>query len=276
MGGYLIGLIFLMFLLAVSYSNNLLLIFTLFLFGLNLIWVIQSHFHLGRLKLQSVNVLDGFSGESVLVEILWKNSPDGPVKWEMQLETTDENVPVTGSVHFESHTRGHAILPRRGIWNFRFLKVRTEMPFGLYQTWVWFPVEVRAYAYPARLKEVPPVHKESDLFDGEDSTLIKGSHDVLNLAPYQGEESRKISWKHYAKSGELVVREGEELSKQLVHFTVMKDIPEKELMLSRMATQMVLCVHQDVMFTLETPSFKADARSGLKHLHECLRELAKC
>ena len=51
MGGYLNGLIFLMFLLSVGYSNNLLLIFTLFLFGLNLICCIHTHYHLNALKI---------------------------------------------------------------------------------------------------------------------------------------------------------------------------------------------------------------------------------
>ena len=86
MGGYLNGLIFLMFLLSVGYNNNLLLIFTLFLFGLNLIWLIQSHFHMHKLKLDAVHLEDGHALESVSVRVCWKNSPLPPLLWELSLE----------------------------------------------------------------------------------------------------------------------------------------------------------------------------------------------
>lgn len=276
MGGYFNGLIFLMFLLSVSYNNNLLLIFTLFLFGLNLIWVIQTHFHLHALKLQSVSIQDGHAGENVLTEVHWKKSPDGPCRWEITLESNDKAFPLTAVTSDTLVTKGCLNLPTRGIWNFSFIKVKSIMPFGLYMTWIYFPVNARTYAFPSRLKDLPVFNRERGFLEGDDSTSIKGPHDVWNLAPYQGDESRKISWKHYAKSGELVIREGEELSKLLVHFKVGPLIPEKEFVLSKMATQMLHCAQNDILFTLETPTFRSDARSSGRHLIDCLRELATC
>lgn len=276
MGGYLNGLIFLMFLLSVSYSNNLLLIFTLFLFGLNLIWVIQTHFHLHALKLQSVRVQDGHAGSDVLVEVQWKKTPEGPCRWELTLESDQKHFPVS-SVHTEGLTStGRIKLHHRGISRFNFMKVKSTMPFGLYMTWIYLPITTETYVYPALIKDIPPIHRERGLLEGDDSTSMKGPHDVWNLAPYQGEESRKISWKHYAKSGELVIREGEELSKLLVKFKVEPLQSEKEYTLSKIASQMLHCSHNDILFALETPSHKTEARSHGRHLTECLRELAKC
>src|SRR5215212_6754965 len=85
MGGYLNGLIFLMFLLSVGYNNNLLLIFTLFLFGLNLIWVIQTHFHLHALKIETLIIDEGHAGEALHVKALWKKAPEVPHQWRMAL-----------------------------------------------------------------------------------------------------------------------------------------------------------------------------------------------
>lgn len=276
MGGYLNGLIFLMFLLSVSYSNNLLLIFTLFLFGLNLIWVIQTHFHLNALKLETVTVQDGHAGSDVLVEVHWKKTPEGPCRWELTLESDHKHFPVS-SVHSEGLTStGWIKLSQRGISHFTFIKIKSTMPFGLYMTWIYLPIMAETYVYPALLKDIPSINRERGLLEGDDSTSVKGPHDVWNLAPYQGEESRKISWKHYAKSGELVIREGEELSKLLVKFKVESLQSDKEYILSKIASQMVHCSNNDIMFALETPSFRTEARSHGRHLSECLRELTKC
>ena len=272
MGGYLNGLIFLMFLLSVGYNNNLLLIFTLFLFGLNLMWVIQTHFYLHALKLESVFIQDGHAGEKCLARFSWKKIPEGPHNWKWLLENDDIRIPVD----VLGDSAGNLIFPKRGIWKFDHLFVKTEMPFGLYQVWVYFPVSLKAHAYPARIKNPPEIRINQSMIEGENSTLTKGPHDVWNLGPYEEGESRKISWKHYARSGELVVKEGEDLRKAEVTFRLNDLIPDKERTLSQVATQMLICVKNDTSFALETSEHKVAAGFGEKHLNECLRILAIC
>lgn len=275
MGGYLNGLIFLMFLLSVGYSNNLLLIFTLFLFGLNLIWVIQTHFHLHALKIDSINIHDGHALERQLVDIHWKKVPLGPHKWQVTLEGENSH-PVTSIEDADLHSVGQVIFPKRGIWAFDYLKVVTEMPFGLYQAWIYYPVTLKAYAYPARLKDIPIVQFQNSPLEGESSSLHRGPHDVWNLGPYQGEESRKISWKHYARSGELVVKEGEELTQSLVQFRIDAHEANKEFVLSKIATQMVQCLRTETPFSFEGPNRKFPPGQTEKHLTDCLRDLTTC
>lgn len=276
MGGYLNGLIFLMFLLAVGYNNNLLLIFTLFLFGFNLIWVIQTHYHLHALKVSSVTIEDNHAGEPHLVRVQWKKSPAAPLEWKVNLETDHDSYPLKMYSHDEKSSVGEVGLPKRGIWDFAHIKVATEKPFGLYQSWIYLAVPARAFVYPERLKEVPAILPQAFATDGDHASSKKGPHDVSNLSPYQGESLKFISWKHYARSGDLVVKEGEELSKSLIHFRLNPFHPEKELILSQMATQMVKCGKESVSFTFETPNKKLGPGFDGKYLAECLRELAVC
>lgn len=272
MGGYLNGLVFLMFLLSVGYSNNLLLIFTLFLFGLNLIWVIQTHFHLHALKLESVLVSDGFAKENSLVELHWKKTPDVPHKWNFRLFGEDFDLKLNSLENSQSKSLTEIVFPKRGVWNFQHLRVSTEMPFGLYKAWIYLPIDVKGYAYPEKLKELPAINTENNFNDGEFATSRPGPHDVWNLGPYQGEESRRISWKHYARTGELVVKEGEEFSNAIVHFRLPHATENKEYLLSKLATQMVQCSKTDVPFSFENKSASLSAR----HLTDCLRELSQC
>lgn len=264
MGGYLNGLIFLMFLLSVGYSNNLLLIFTLFLFGLNLIWVIQTHYHLHGLKFDSMIIHDGFARESSQVEIFWKKQPEGKKNWRFRLFGENFDLKISDHMTVE--------FPKRGVWNIQHLRVSSEMPFGLYKSWIYLPVNVKGFAYPAKLKETPPIDFSTTANEGDHSTMRNGPHDVWNLGPYQGEESRKISWKHYARTGDLVVKEGEEFSNAVVHFVLPVHTDNKEYLLSKLATQMVQCAKTDVPFSFE----KKSASLTAKHLTDCLRELSQC
>ena len=138
MGGYLNGLIFLMFFLAVGYNNNLLLIFTLFLFGLNLIWVIQTHFHLHALKLQSVTIKDGHVGENICAQVYWKSVPEGPYCWELSLEKEDgQSLDLKSLSYGPKSLEGQVIFNQRGIWSIGHLKIKSQMPFGLYRAWIY-------------------------------------------------------------------------------------------------------------------------------------------
>jgi uncharacterized protein (DUF58 family) len=267
MGGYLNGLIFLMFLLSVGYNNNLLLIFTLLLFGLNLSWVIQTHFHLHALKLKSVSIRDGHAGELTDAQVHWEKVPDMPHAWTLAVENDESRVFFKNS---------GIILPKRGKWNFEHLLVSTELPFGLYKVWVYYKNPVTVYAWPSKLKDTPEIPRQPGMLEGENPSNVTGPHDVKNLAPYSpGEESRKISWKHYARSGELVIKEGEELMRSEVHFRV-TDSQDKEFLLSKIATQMVHCSRTDTMFSLETPTKKMATGTSTRHLEDCLKELAIC
>lgn len=276
MGGYLIGLIFLMFLLSIGYSNNLLLIFTLFLFSLNLMWLIQSHIHLKTLKLHSISIEDGHVNEPILVNITWDKSPDGPWGWEVSFENDQDTIKMKSLDHKAENSLGEVLLPKRKLWEFRHFKVMTTMPFGLYRVWIYFPIECSVYAYPQRFKNFPPLQTDHSLLEGENTSSQKGFHDFWGLEKYQGEEARRINWKYYARSGELMIKEGQELTKSKIHFHLPKMLEDKEVILSQIASQMVHCSNFDIPFSLQTEKVKIGLGSNLSHLKKCLRELAQC
>jgi uncharacterized protein (DUF58 family) len=271
MGGYLNGLIVLMFLLSVGYSNNLLLIFTLFLFGLNLMWVIQTHFHLHSLKLQSINLQDGFAREKNFIQVFWKNSPAKSLSWDLSLYESNQHFDIHTASDSLNHSTGEVKFPKRGHYKFSFLKVKTDMPFGLYKAWVYIPVNHNIYIYPARLKEIPPSMTGFSKDEGEHSAQQSGIHDITDLRPYQGEESRRINWKHYARSGTLVVNEGEELKRNFISFKLMSFDKNKEFVLSKITSQIYQCDKTDIEYSLDMAHKK-----NIKGLKNCLRELAIC
>ena len=151
MGGYLNGLIFLMFLLAIGYSNNLLLIFTIFLFAFNLLWLIQTHVHLYRLKLDQVVITSGHAKEHAPVTITWKAAPQGPWQWQIKLEGDQGEFSCVGVKNYLTKTEGQVAFESRGVYRWKYLEVKSSNPFGLYQAWVYFPLSFQSLVYPTLL-----------------------------------------------------------------------------------------------------------------------------
>lgn len=271
MGGYLNALIFLMFLLSIGYGNNLLLIFTTFLFAFDLLWLIQTHFHLHRLKLDQLNIHSGHANASVEVNVIWDKAPAGPWNWDIDLESDRGDFKLTSSQHQSQKSEGEISPTLRGLYHWKHIKIKTVNPFGLYRAWIYFPLSQDSIVYPTLLKNVdlPLSGKESD---GDMTQDKKGHDDFRGLANYANDESRKISWKHYARSGNLVIKEGEEKkSPQLfVELRIPKDLTLKENYLSYVATQLVECQRQDIPFVLRANNVES------ANLSDCLKVLSLC
>jgi len=275
MGGYLNGLIFLMFLLAIGYSNNLLLIFTLLLLGLNLIWLIQTHVHLYKLKFSHVTIQEGHAGAGLKVAVFWDKTPADPLNWQIKLECDQ------GEFHLKKHfdniskTDGEILLDKRGVYQWQFMEVKTSNPFGLYQTWIYYPLSFQTIVFPPLLPSIFLELHGQDL-EGEVAQDKEGSEDFRGLKKYDFEEARKISWKHYARSSELLVKEGEEKKAPILDIELLIPDADKENYLSKVASQIVECQKREIPFSFKSQSYHASANFTKSHVDRCLRILALC
>jgi uncharacterized protein (DUF58 family) len=277
MGGYLNGLIFLMFLLAVGYSNNLLLIFTLILFGMNLLWVIQTHFHLKQFQIDRLEIEDGHVGEPVGFIALWKFLPNGPKKISLKLECDKATTKLRVLDQNDHETKGEAVWHQRGVLNWKYLLISSDRPFGLYRTFRYLKVQGVTHVYPAISAGYLTAPLKGAGLEGDVMTHLNGSGDFKDLFPYSGHESRKISWKHYARTSELFIKEGEDLKSPLAEFE-WKPVEgmDKEKSLSDLATQMVFCYRGSIPFTFELAGAKRGPCTSIRDLRLCLRDLSLC
>lgn len=271
MGGYLNGLLFLMFLLSIGYNNNLLLIFTIFLFAFNLLWLVQTHFHLYRLRPEHVSIFSGHAKGPVSVNIFWKTIPTGPWDWLIDLESNHGSFPFHATKEDKSKSEGEVTPSGRGLYEWRHLKVKTTKPFGLYQVWIYFPLNIQSLVYPTLLNTVDLYLSGKD-FEGELLQDKKGIDDFRGLGTYMNDESRKISWKHYARSGELLIKEGEEKKTPILELDLKLPIEavSKEHYLSHITTQLVECQRRDVPFKLKVNGVESS------HLQDCLKVITLC
>jgi uncharacterized protein (DUF58 family) len=267
MGVYFNGLIFLMFLLSIGYSNNLLLIFTLLLFGLNLLWLVQTHFYLHQFRLGRLNLEDHHAGSLSSYQVQWLKSPKGPLELKLELLTDNGNVTLAD---------GGFIWPARGVWSWQRLKMSTDRPYGLYRAFRFVSVQGTAHAYPALMHGSSLGILDGLGQDGQLASGQKGPHDFLGLGAYKGHEMRKISWKHYARLGELLIKEGESLQVPMARLKWDPRMERKEEALSELATQMVLCFRASLPFTFEIDGRLKGPAVTARQLADCLKDLSIC
>jgi len=277
MGYYLNGLIFLLILLSVGYGNNLLLIFTLFLFCFNLLWLIQTYLFHKEAHVENLTIEDSFAESEGEFKISWKNELQ--VKnLKLFLFCDKGMIELKVRDYLNGSHRGEIIFPMRGCWTWKKLALSSSAPFGLYQTYKFLPLSGENIVYPKRLKSVtlPNLFESNEL--GPRKNDRRGEDELKDFSKYAGEEFKKISWKIFAKSQELFVHQMDSSIGEEARFNWPKDYQsmDKEAGLSLLLSQLLLSFEQGVVIELSIND-KQFAISHSPHtLKMCLREISLC
>jgi len=278
LGGYLNGLIFLLFLLSVGYGNNLLLLLTLFLFGLNLLWVIQSYLHSRQLNIERLLIEDAHLATQTNFDLHWVKPLVSRESFIIRLFCDQGYLDLVQVETSEYKTSGILEFTKRGQWIWKSILISSEMPFGFYRTYRMISLNGKSLVYPPLLKEefhfpLLPLGDGQSVLDQDNS----GFDEIKDFKPYEGEDVRRISWKLYAKTGEILIKEGENYKGEYAYFRWdLTPISNKEYSLSVLATKMVYCYQKGIPFIFEMGEHKRLPSSSQFHLIECLRDLSLC
>lgn len=277
LGGYLNGLIFLLTLLAFGYNNNLLLIFTLMLFGMNLVWVIQSHLFFKKMSFLEISVTDAFLGEANEVRIKW-NNPHFKGLWNVELMEGKKKFKLNILRSEAEVLRGEVSLPHRGKYAFSQVKISSPSPFGLYKNWIILPIEAQTFVYPSLNRNFKYSPENATHLDGAFEKDLSTYQEFAELRSSDGALSSRISWKHYARTGELLVKYGEGFRGRIRSLEVLKHVggEDREKMLSDLASETYWCSQQGIEFELKGRSRILGPGTGPALAKTALRELALC
>jgi|GEM_PF-4946292 len=198
MGGYFLGLISVLFMLSLFYSSNLLLLFNLVIFSLLLMWLVESHFQLKKNKMISAQVNSFFQDEK------------GFLSLELSAVLSEKNI----SLFFDDREilvsrDGFFEISRRGSYGTTHIKI-SSVYFGLFQTWIYYPLHLSFYVYPSRERSVRLEWSELALDQQIESETMISSRSKFGdsfdtLEHWGGEPLQRIKWSVFAKSEELVV-----------------------------------------------------------------------
>lgn len=188
-GWYFIGLVLILILLSISYSNNLLLIFSLLFLLLGIVWAVESFFMNKGITEKRPFLKDIFAGEKLSLHL-----PKG-IDFCFLSSNKDE---IHGGEVFN-----------RGVIHINKVTGKTTNPFGLFEYSETVLVDEQLYIYPARVTSQNLLLSETGDFSGGEFHSLKNKEDLAGLSAYQEGNHSRIHWKYFAKTHELVMKDME-------------------------------------------------------------------
>lgn len=249
-GFYFAFIIFTLFLMALSYANNVLLFFDFILFGVFLYAQFLSHYNLYSLRVDHIEIKSQFANKPLTglaktsnqsyinisdhqLDLNLKHSTETPF---MKLLTPKSTQYI--EMHFGKVPRGKYQINR--------IKVFSTYPLGIFYVWKFIKLDATFYVYPE------PIGMDLiDYFAGKlESTELdefKEHHPFENRFKYS-----RIDWKHYAKSENLLIKVFNSEQDQILDFNL--DIVKKneiELWLSQLTKWLIQADAMNIDWTLQ-------------------------
>ncbi len=171
------------------------------------------------------------------------------------------------------------LAPRRGWHRVPTLLIETRFPIGSFRVWsVWRPAH-QVLVYPVPEAHPPPLPPGQPSSSGQSSRGSRDGGDFDGVRAYQrGDALKRIVWKKYAKSGQLVSRE-----RELLHSTdLWLDLAQAgagldaEHRVSRLCAWVLLADGRGLRYGLRLPGRVLRIGEGAAHKRECLEALATC
>ncbi|MFT6070642.1 MAG: hypothetical protein ACJAT2_001397 [Bacteriovoracaceae bacterium] len=276
-GGYFCSLIFILFLISLSYANSLA-YFSSFLF-LSVVWVscIVTNYNLHGLEILRLKASDiYFESEPLLVEVDFKNAGKKP-RFDIEAGVKDaESEFVTEIGPGESASIKVFLNQRKvGVHSIKKADLYTSFPFGLFKSWKPYRFEKEICIVPT--PKYKPLPTEEMTASGEGDQMSSQLNDEFkNHMRYTTEGVGRIDWKIFARRDELLLKEYEgEVSqnfefndKQLTKF-------EKKDRLGFLTYWLLEAEKKGASYSLELGEDSVPKGFGKNHLHRCLRIIAK-
>lgn len=278
--------IIIMVLTGATYSNNLIYLLGFFLFSVFASGMVQTHSNLNGTDADVLSIEDAFADQPVTIHLKVINETK-KTKQTLRLQMADkkyrDEVPAKADI-VESHKSVSCRLTMRphtrGCYQLGKLKLYTNYPVGLFESWMYLKFDKKYYIYPRPIDHVGDQYR---LF-GDEKDKIKGANlarqtdtDFREHRVYRpGEPYRHVDWKAFARSRDLLVKtfEGDSGVQKIFVYDDLKSLdPEKRL--EQLSFWISESMKNEEGFQLVLPHFRSSMGDGVQHAKFCLRALAE-
>ena len=268
------GLIVLLILGAINYQASLVYGVAFLLGSLFLVTILYTFRNLSGLQLELVGVRPGFVGEDVELTVrvvrpaprsregIQLGWPEGIMQWAELMNQESDTV----KLYVQATERGY-LNPGR-------LLVETYFPLGLLRAWTWVDLNARVLVYP---KPIFGEFPQSVTGRRDEGQLIDpfGSDDFHDIKAYRpGDPIRRIIWRSYARSDELMVKQYASYVEPRLWLSLDSVAGDLEEKISRL-TGLALKAHRlEREFGIDLQGARIQPAQGEAHLEQILKELA--
>ncbi len=305
-GLYFILIIFILFLMSLSYGHSLAITGTFLFVSIVMVSAHFTNFNLSGLKRsgeREVRTLFRDDEFTLLIDNTWRK-PRVDIDIEVLLEAISNpgdsltNIELRAKNSFEAHSQIKVKfdgLLKRGVYRVSKLKVSSDFPFGLFRSWMYLePLEkeVKIYIYPRPIKperefkafsrqrdlQKKEQHMEEDASSSSEClTTEMGTNQFHEHSPYrEGDETRRIDWKIYSRTHELYLKHYHDSSfeEYIIDRSAFSSFALEE-QLSFLCHRVLELSRQGVRFALVLDGEQAIWGEGKKFEEICLKRLSE-
>lgn len=277
--GLMLGATLLVMLVAsINYQLNLGYLLTFLLAGSAVVAMHISHATLRGLNMNLIAPDAVFTGATAIIDINLGNTGKRTrygvglaVLGSHQWAWTD--VPPLGS----SVVQVAFNPPRRGMHRVPTLTAETRFPLGTFRVWtVWRPA-AQVLVYPAPESPAPPLPPGELQDRGAASSARHTTGDFDGVRVYRrGDPLKRIVWKKWAKSDELLSRETSQAHGQILWLNAIETgLTDPEKQLSRLCAWVLQADQAELDYGLRLSGLEIAPGSGEAHKKRCLQALAR-
>jgi len=268
------ALLFAMLLGGLNYGNNLALALTFLLTGAGWVAMHECHRNLLGLTVTPGAMHAPFAGQPAVFEfVISDEAQRAHLDLALRAEKTESFASVAAGMSavialaVPTERRGRRALGR--------LRLSATFPLGLCRAWTWLDPELSCVVYPRPVgrRQLPAqaVAETGPTRHGE----TPGDEDFQGLRAFRaGDPLRRIAWKAYARTGELLVTQYTGRSAAPVIYDWNDTQGAAERRLSQLARWIVDAEARGERYGLNMPDARVPPDTGLPHRHACLSLLA--
>lgn len=269
------AMLFAMLLASLQYAASLAFAMTFLLAALGLVAMQHSHNNLLRMIVRLGGADPVFAGEEAVFRLTLENGAGQP-RLDIVIECADSKagpIDLDGGASATLHL--HRPTAKRGYAELSRFSVATTHPGNLFRAWTWINMDARCLVYPepAAAGRPPPAGTGRP---GERAMRNREDDDFAGLrAATPSDPPRRIAWKAYARSDQLLVKEfaGGAEQPQLFEFDSLRDLGVEQR-LSQLTRWCLDAAESGTAFGVVLPGENIPLGSGERHLHRCLQALA--
>jgi len=263
----------LIFVLGSNYQNNLVLLSAYLLISFFIISILQSYFNLMNTHISFLDVEDGIEKTGYSLSFLLSNPNQA---YSLIIKATNDESLIDSISVDKKLVKLRVSGLKRGKHKVARIKILSRYPFGLMSIWSYSIFPKSVYIYPTPLPIISYGKSLSDQGDQKDDILKKGSNEFYAIREHQsGESFSRISWKHYAKTHQFLVKEFSESYSGEYIFNLLDMPGDFETKLQHLSYLINQAYHDKLTFGLSLPGKIIPASKGNDHLKYCLRALSE-
>lgn len=268
------GMLFVLWLTAINYGNNLIFAFTFLLASVALVSILHTFRNLRGLQVTALPPEPVFVGETAVFPLQLRND-SSVARPAVGLELERTLIDLT-DVPARSHAGLLLRRPtlRRGLLQPPAVRIFTIFPLGLFHAWSTLELNQPCLVYPA--PETGPVPLPAGASSGGKRQGRSGQDDFQELRRYRpGDSPRHVAWRVVARGQDPQTKAfgGENLMPIWLDWNRLATLP-KEARIARLCRWVLDAEASGQRYGLRLPGQEIAPGSGAEHRHRCLQALA--